>query len=99
MIRILRILLLAVLLGPTAGQVLQYAQDACVEGRRDCCDPLEQCDSGCTECACCAVTAFTLQSAASSGAVEAAPLPAAVAVAVSPPLAPPSDILHVPKSV
>lgn len=96
--RIFRILLLVLLLGPSVGQVLRHAQEICAEAQRDCCDPKGLCQASCAECACCAVPAITLETAASTGIHDAAPLPTAVAAVVAPPLAPPSDILHIPKS-
>ena len=96
MIRLLHILMLAVLLGPSAIQVFEAVEQVCAE--QDCCGPDGLCHSTCLERTCCA-NGLSLPGA---GAAEILDRPAARPVLVSsavPPSPPPSDIPHVPESI
>jgi hypothetical protein len=97
--RLFRILLLTLLLGSALEQVLCSAPVVCAEERQDCCEPGGPCDVDCMDCACCAATAITFPGAASVECLDSPPEPAVAVHATLPPLAPPTDILHVPKSV
>jgi hypothetical protein len=97
--RLFRILLLALLLGPSIGPVVQPIQEVCAEEHQDCCEPDGVCDHTCADCACCAGSAISLSSPALAKVLNGPPVPTVAARTATPPSAPPSDILHVPKSV
>lgn len=97
--RLLRVLLLAVLLGPPVSHALQPFADVCAEERQDCCGPNGVCDVYCVSCACC--TGRTVEFASCTFGEDSVGPPARSAPALFevPPSAPPSDILHIPESV
>ena len=91
-------MLLALLLGPQIGQILLPIQEVCAEESRDCCDPNGVCDVNCILCVCCTAHPIASSSmAGEDGLARPSAHPIAVR-AVAPPSAPPSDILHIPKS-
>jgi hypothetical protein len=98
MIRLVRVVLVALLIGPQAAKVLLPPFASCEE-RRDCCAPDGACDASCVTCPCCASPAPSVLSTFSAGPVN---VPAGFARAtpdatVLPVL--PTEILHVPKSL
>ena len=98
MTRLLRILLVAVLLGPQVGTLFVPHEAACQEAA-DCCTPDGGCDVSCVTCACCATRPSSFPTSVTVAPVHASTRTAApVAGAVSLPLRS-TDILHVPKSV
>jgi hypothetical protein len=96
---LVRILLVALLAGPQIGQVLTPVREVCAEARQDCCDPDPACDASCIQCGCCTARAMSSPSADATAGLDSPPVPTAVVTAAAPPSAPPSDILHIPKSV
>lgn len=97
MIRLTRILLIALLIGPQVGTVV-FPVDALCQEERDCCDPEGVCDVSCVQCVCCASRVPTLTSASSIGLFAAVFGTPAVAATAAPPQPTPRDILHVPKT-
>jgi hypothetical protein len=97
--RFFRTLLLALLLGPALEQVVRAVPVVCAEEQQGCCEPGGPCDVDCMDCACCAAAAITFPGGASVECLDSPPAPAVAVHATLPPLAPPADILHVPKSV
>jgi len=96
--RLLSILFLALLLGPAVGHLAGFASDVCADEQRDCCGPDGRCDAVCLQCACCGVRlTMTTGDGFERLAIPSAPR-YAVASDQAPLSAPPSDILHVPKS-
>lgn len=98
MIRLARILLVAMLLGPQVGMVVLPVEPLCQE-ERDCCDPEGVCDIECVQCACCTGRVPTLTSASSLERCSAASGAAPPAASAAPAQPAPRDILHVPKPV
>src|SRR5438093_657476 len=92
--RLFRILLLALLLVPSVGQVLKPVQEVCA-GEQDCCGPNGLCDVNCVHCPCCGARAITFSSAAVVEDLDGPPTPTTPARAVAPPSVPPSDILPI----
>jgi len=97
MIRLARILLVTLLLGPQVGMVVLPVEPPCQE-ERDCCDPDGACDVICVQCVCCVGRVPTLTSASSIDLLAASGTPA-VAAAAAPRQPAPCDILHIPKSI
>ena len=96
-IRLLRVLAMALLLGPQVGTVLVPTEALCEESR-DCCAPDEGCDVSCVVCACCPGRSLSSTPSVSLEPVDSqvgssGPLAATVALPLLP-----TDILHVPKS-
>ena len=95
--RLTRILLLAFLAWPQLGQPLLPLREVCAE-ERGCCEQNGACDVTCVACACCAVRVMTFTDPGVAEDLEGPTTPSIAANTAAPPLAPPSDILHVPKS-
>ena len=96
---LLRVLLMAVLLGSQVGTALVSSDVVCQEAP-DCCPHGSVCDVNCVGCACCPGHSSSITSSASMlEFVGVPPVPAnsAASSAVLPLLS--ADILHVPKSV
>ena len=98
MTRWLRILFFALLLTPATAQAFRPVLEVCAEVQRDDCESEEGCDQVCPECPCCAAGAVTLKSPVISGVLDAPRAPNAPVRSVDPPVAPGTEILHVPKS-
>jgi hypothetical protein len=96
--RLFRALLIAMLVGPQIGQLLSPVQDACVEERQDCCDSDGVCDVNCVRCACCSVRLVVVHNVGSHQTLGGPPAHPFLMHADSPPVAPSSDILHIPKT-
>ena len=96
--RLLRILFLALFLSPQLGEILLPPEPLCEE-KEDCCTPDGVCHSNCVECACCAGRTIGLPGALTAEPLDNPPLRATIAAAAAPMPPPPTDILHVPKSL
>jgi len=98
MIRLVRVVLVALLIGPQAVGTFLPSFASCEE-TRNCCAPDGACDADCVACPCCASPAPIVHSTFSAGAMDA-PMGFARATsgATALPLLP-TDILHVPKSL
>ena len=98
MSRLVRILLIALLLGPQVAEILPPPAAACGE-TRGCCGPDGACDASCVACPCCANPAPGVTSAIPAGAPggPAGPAGTTQGAAALPLL--PTDILHVPRSL
>ena len=92
------LLLFAMLLAPASAQALRPALEVCAEVNDECCEPEQACDDVCVECPCCAAGAVTLDSPVIAGVLDGPPALEAAARAKDPPVAPRTEILHVPKS-
>lgn len=92
------ILLLAlVVLVPTAGAFTQPVQDECQE-ESDCGEG-GSCDFDCSLCVCCGHRTQALTTSYVTTLPEDLPATREVAVQLAPVAPPPTDILHVPKSL
>ena len=96
MIRLARIFLVTLLLGPQVAMVVLRVQPACQECR-DCCDPEGVCDVNCLQCACCASRVPTLNCSSSIELIAADSGTPAVAAVATPPQPAPRDILILTK--
>jgi hypothetical protein len=98
MARLLRILVVAMLVGPQVAELVLPSVASCEDGHH-CCSPDGTCDATLVVCPCCATTApivtstFSAESAdAPTGRVGTNPGSAALPLL-------PTEILHVPKSL
>lgn len=98
MVRMFRILLAALLLGPIAAEILLPSVVSCAE-TGDCCAPDGACDHSGVVCPCCAIPGPSVEPPFSAEAadVPAGPTGTTPGTAELPLL--PTDILHVPKSL
>jgi hypothetical protein len=96
--RLLRILLLAVLLGPQVGTFLAPPEVFCEE-TSDCCTPDGVCDVDCVVCAFCVSRIPSLTPSISVESIGAHPGATNTAASAAPLPLHPKDILHVPKSL
>lgn len=97
--RLLRVLLMALLLGTQVGTT-HVPPDAACQDASDCCPRENVCDVNCLACACCPGQASSVTSAPimiEFVGVPPAPANCAASIAVLPLFS--TDILHVPKSV
>ncbi len=98
MTRLLRIVLVALLVGPLAAEVLMPSAVSCEE-TSDCCAPDGACDESCVLCPCCTIPAPTVMSCLSVEPVDApAGHVGTQSGAAALPLLP-AEIQHVPKSL
>ena len=97
--QLLRVMLLVLLLSPSASQALRPVEEVCAEERDGCCEPSGACDVDCVQCACCAARAVTFQCAEPVESLDGVRTTTATAPVATPPSAPAFDILHIPKSV
>jgi hypothetical protein len=81
------------------GQDFRPVQEVCTEEREDCCDPKDACDVNCVQCACCATRPNIVTAMAVAVDLPGPPALARAAYEAAPASAPPTDILHIPKSV
>jgi hypothetical protein len=95
--RLLAILLTVMMLAPQASTLLIPAQDQCQEARDH--EHGGVCDVACSLCVCCASRTPGLIMALVTGHPDELPALATVAAVVAPLSPPPTDILHVPKSL
>jgi len=96
--RIARILLLALFVGPQLGELILPSEPLCEEAR-DCCTPNAHCDVNCVQCSCCPARITSLAPAL-AGELQHSLSAQTAPVAITAPLPPPpTDILHVPKSI
>lgn len=98
MSRLLRVAMLALLLGPQVGPVLMPPETLCEE-RQDCCSPDGACDATCVVCACCLNRLSTTVSDAGPEPLDIPPILARAAASAVPLSPPPAEIQHVPKSI
>jgi hypothetical protein len=95
--RLLRILFLALFLGPQLGELLLPAEGFCDE-RAGCCTPDGVCHESCMQCSCCANRMTNLPADSADDPLSSPPRQATIAPIAAPLSPPPTDILHVPKS-
>jgi len=95
--RLLRLLLLATLLGPSTGLLFPPVEETCAEEQG--CGAGDECDVSCVQCGCCNARAITFASPSLVADLGSPPAPTTAFQVQAPPSAPPADILKVPKSV
>jgi hypothetical protein len=98
MIRALRILSLALLLGSLLGEGLMPRTPTCEE-TKECCPSDGACDANCLTCACCASRVTEVMVATTIDPLASPQTHAGVRSTTRPLIPPPTDILHVPKSI
>ena len=96
--RLLRILLMAALLGPQFVEITTPREAFCEE-TEDCCTPDGACQATCPQCACCASRSTTPTALVLSEDLESPQAQLSVFGSAAPLSPPPTDILHVPKSI
>lgn len=95
--RLLAILLVVMVVAPPASALLIPVQDQCQEeGDRE---HGGVCDDACSLCVCCASRTPGLTTVPVTGHPDELPASSTVATVVAPLSPPPTDILHVPKSL
>jgi len=96
--RVLRSLCLALLLGAQLGEGFVPREESCEE-RQDCCTPQGACEANCLHCLCCASLMSGVTVATTAESLDSPRAPAGVSSTAVPLTPPPTDILHVPKSI
>jgi len=96
--RLVPILLIALIAGPQLGYVLAPDRDVCAEERQDCCGPEDACGASCVVCGCCDARPLGFPGPGLTVDFDRPLVPTSVASVAIPSSAPPSDILHIPKS-
>ena len=96
--RLLRILVLAALLGPPIAEITTPREPLC-EDSQGCCTPDGACQATCPQCACCASKSTAPASVAISEDLDSPQAQPGATASATPLSPPPTDILHVPKSI
>ena len=91
------VLLTLLMIAPQATGWIMPVQDECQEVSE--CEQGGECDFDCSQCVCCAHRTPVMTPAAVSAPPEVLPASSAITASLAPVAPPPTDILHVPKSL